>query len=190
MKYDAGIDKHNLDNEAVAVPALFDMFSSKEAEASELWDALKDKMKVLQADVSLKIRGMKLEDINSMFNLELPKVTEEVFKQLVFIHPEVIKLYNEIAEARYQAKMYASARKSIEEKAARLDNLAKLHGQGYFMKIEGRPFKKVAADTILEKAKSATIERLAKKERSITETPHVKKTLKTAKPKSPGRIKI
>lgn len=180
MNYSADIDKNNLDEEAITIPSIFDAFAIKEAEASERWDALKDKLKVVQADVSLKIRGMSIEQINFDFNLQLIKLTEEVFKQLVYIHPEVIEVYNKIAEARYETRMYSAAKQSIQEKAARLDNLTKLHGQGYFMKIEGRPYRKIGFDTILDKSKLSTISRLnSNMEQKITKSTKTPKNLKS-----------
>jgi hypothetical protein len=182
MIYDTNIDKNNLDEEAIYTPGAFDVFSIKESEASEQWDALKDKMKVLQADVALEIRGWSIDQINSFFQLEIMKVTEEVYKQLVFIHPAVIQLYNEIGEARYNTKMYATARKSLEEKAAGLDRLVKLHGQGYFMKVEGRPYKKMEVESILSRVKKTIIQRL-KAEKA--QKPQINKTSPKKTPKVP-----
>jgi hypothetical protein len=159
MEYDPSIDKDNLDEESVYVPATFDVFSRKEAEASQYWDSLKDKMKVLQADIELEIRGWPIEKINSFFQKGIPKLTESVYKSLVLIHPEVIELYQEIEQARYDVKMYEAARKSIERKAEGLDRLAKLHGQGYFMKVEGRAYVKKGIDATLERVKKTIMRR-------------------------------
>jgi hypothetical protein len=185
MQYDVSVDKYNLDEESLHIPAAFDMFQTKESEASEQWDTLKDKMRVVQADVSLEIRGWPLEKINSFYGKELTKLTEEVYKQLVFIHPEVISLYNEIAIARNNTLIFQAARKAIEKKAEALDRLSKLHGQGYFMKIEGRPYKKFSYDAVLDQAKRTIIKRL-ENEKSLAPPKltgkTTKKTLKAAEP--------
>lgn len=183
MLYDVGVDINNLDEESVYLPAAFDAFQSKESEVSAEWDALKDQMKVLQADVSLEIRGWEIERINSFFQLNLNKLTEEVYKQLVFIHPAVIDLYRRIEEIRRDVLIYQAARKSIERKAESLDRLARLHGQGYFMKVEARPYKKMALDPIIEKLKSTIIRRLKEEENIKPKSPEpmagaAKKTLK------------
>lgn len=159
MEYDPSIDKNNLDEESITVPGDFDVLSRAEAEASQLWDALKDKMKVLQADIELDLRGWELARINSYFGKSIPKLTESVYKSLVMIHPEVLSLYQEIEQARYETKVYEAARKSMERKAEGLDRLAKLHGQGYFMKIEGRPYKKLGIDATLDRVKRTIIKR-------------------------------
>jgi hypothetical protein len=161
MKYDVSIDKNNLDEESIHLPALFDMFSTKESEASEELDLQRDRLKVIEADVALDIRGWPIQEINIFFDLDLPKLTEEVYKQLVQIHPDTIRVKNKIAEARYELKIYSAARKSIEAKAAALDRLAKLHGQGYFMKVEGRPYKTFSADAVLKRVKRAVLDRRA-----------------------------
>lgn len=195
MEYDAGIDKNNLDEEAIHLSADFDAFSTKEAEWSAQWDDAKDQMKVLQADVALEIRSWTIEKINSFFRYELTKLTEEVYKQLVFSHPKVIELYNDIANIRTNVLLYQAARKSIEQKAARMDMLAKLHGQGYFMKVEGRAYKRIPADNTLELAKKTIIKRLRDEENAKQPpalTGSARKTLKTPKKKpkaGPKRVK-
>jgi len=159
MEYDASIDPNNLDEESVYVPGAFDVFSRAEAEASQKWDSLKDKMKIIQADIELDLRGWPLERINSFFQKSIDKLTESVYKSLVLVHPEVIELYQETEQARYETKIYEAARKSIERKAEGLDRLARLHGQGYFMKIEGRPYKKFEVDAVLERVKRTIMRR-------------------------------
>lgn len=195
MDYDPNIDKDNLDEESIYVPGTFDVFSRKEAEASQHWDSLKDKMKVLQADVELDIRGWELERINSFFQKDLQKLTESVYKSLVLIHPEVISLYQEIEEARYETRMYEAARKSIERKAEGLDRLAKLHGQGYFMKVEGRAYKKQGVDATLERVKKTIMRRMSASAPSLpTEntkggSPPAPEAKATAKPKPVAKKK-
>jgi hypothetical protein len=160
MDYSVDIDKNNLDEESITVPALFDMFQKEESIWSAKWDALKDQLSVAKADINLQIRGWKIPEINSFFKLKLDKTTEDVYKNLVLIHPKIIQIMNEIVEAQYNTTIFQSARKAIETKTASLDRLARLHGQGYFMKIDGRPYKRLAADAAIKKASEVIIQRI------------------------------
>lgn len=159
MEYDVGIDKYNLDEESIYVPAAYDVFSQKEAEESQRLDALRDKMKILQADVEIEIRGWTTEQLSAYYNRRIDKVTEQVYKSLVLIHPEVIDLYQEIEQCRHSFRIYEAARRGVERKAEGLDRLARLHGSGYYMKIEGRPYRKLGIDATIDKAKSVIMRR-------------------------------
>jgi hypothetical protein len=163
MKYDSAleIDKNNLDEEAIQAPQLFDEFSRRLGEAKPRVDNLKDALKVVMADVNLDIRGWPLERINKFFKLQLPKVTEDVYKNLVFIHPKVIQLHEEIAQARRDAGIYEGAKDSMDKKTFMLCLLKDLHGQGYFAKIEGGPaFRKISIDLAIEEMKSMIAARI------------------------------
>jgi len=175
------VDKNNLDEEAVQSPSLFDEFARREAPAKTKYETLKDLQKVVMADVSLEIRGWKTEEINKFFKLELTKVTEDVYKQLVLIHPKVVKLYEEIAEARNEYNIYSAGRESMDKKIFMLSTLKDLHGQGYFAKIEGgSAFRKITMDMKVEDLKEFITERI-KREGGV------KFTSKT--PKTPKRVK-
>lgn len=193
MQYDIEIDKNNLDEEAIYIPAAFDAFQMKEAEAQEDLELLRDRLKVLQADISLEIRGWTIEKINSFFGYNLTSLKEEVYKQLVFVHPKVIDLYNQIANTRRDLFIYQAARKSIEKKSSNMELLGRLHGQGYFIRVEGRSYKKLALDTMIDKLKRQTIQRLKEEEIQKKapkaysgEAGAVVKTLKTPKPQGGG----
>lgn len=192
MEYDAGIDKDNLDEESVYVPAMFDVMAIKEAEAVQKLNALLDKMKILQADIDLDIRGWEIEKINAYFKKDIGKVTETVYRDLLLIHPEVMDLYQEIEQARYESKIYEAARKSIEKKADSLDRLSRLHGQGYFMKIEGREYKKMGVNSVLERVTRVLMRRGAIDKAPPKAPPEASsKTRKKLKPlpkKTPKRV--
>lgn len=165
------IDKNNLDEEAIRAPQLFDEFSRRLGEAKPKVDTLRDILKVVMADVNLEIRGWTLERINQFFRLELPKVTEDVYKNLVFIHPKVIGLYEEIAKARRDAGVYEGAKDSMDKKIFMLNLLKDLHGQGFFAKIEGGPaFRKISIDLAIEEMTSMIADRIAREGAPFTET--------------------
>lgn len=178
MKYDPKIDKNNLDEEAVYTPAVFDLFAVKEAEASDALETFRDQLKVVQAEIALELRGWDIDRINEYFDKRIMKLTEAVYSQLVIVHPDVITLMNRISQARHDLKIYEAARKSIEEKSRGLDRLVKLHGQGYYMKIEGRPYKKLEADTVQTMVKRAITKRL---EREKKKKPPARQPMKRKK---------
>ena len=156
----AAIDQNNLDSEAIEVCAWFGALSDKESETSARLESLKDQLNVVKADLGLIVRGWTVAQINLTFGLNINKLTEDVYKNLVFIHPEVIKLSNEIDEARRDSLIYKAAVRSIEKKADMLKELAKLYSQGYFMKIEGKEYKSQKMDLVIEKIKEQTIRRI------------------------------
>jgi hypothetical protein len=158
------VDKNNLDEEAIQIPGWYGNVVEKEAIASDRWDALKDKLSVLKADIQLTIRGWDLMKVNLFFDLQLVKLTEEVYKNLVYIHPEILALYNEIAEARHKALLYRAATKAFDKKADMLKELAKLYSQGYFMKIEGQAYHVPKVDLLVEKLKEQTIKRIQRED--------------------------
>lgn len=170
------IDKNNLDEEAIQIPGWYGNVVEKEAIAADRWDAIKDKMSVLKADLNLVIRGWDIVKINLFFNLELTKLTETVYSNLIYIHPEIITLYNEIAEARHETLLYRAATRSFDKKADMLKELAKLFAQGYFMKIEGKAYQMPKVDLLVEKLKEQTIKRIQKEDAGKVPAPTLART--------------
>lgn len=158
------VDRNNLDEEAIRIPGWYGNVVEKEAEAADEWDALKDQMAVVKADLSLILRGWSINKVNQFFNLELDKFTEAVYTNLVYIHPEILALYNKIAEVRHRTLLYRAATKSFEKKGDMLKEVAKLYSQGYFLKVEGKQYKEAKVDLIVEALKVKTIERLKRED--------------------------
>jgi len=158
------VDRNNLDEEAIRIPGWYGNVVEKEAESADEWDALKDKMSVVKADIGLILRGWSINKINQFFNLELTKLTEGVYTNLIYIHPEVLDLYNRIAEARHKTLLYRAATKSFEKKGDMLKELAKLFAQGYYLKIEGSAYKEAKVNLIVEGLKAKTVERIKRED--------------------------
>lgn len=154
------IDRNNLEEEAIRIPGWFGSVVEKEAEAADEWDAIKDKLTVVKADLNLILRGWSINKINQFFNLQLTKLTEAVYTNLIYIHPEVIDLYNKMAEARHRTLLYRAATRAFEKKGEMLKEIAKLYAQGYFMKVEGKEYKEAKIDLIVEALKKKTVERI------------------------------
>ena len=141
------------------------------------------------------------------FGLELTKLTEDVYKNLIYIHPDIISIYNQIAEARHEALMYKSAVKSFEKKGEMLKELAKMYAQGYFMKVEGKEYKEPKIDLLIDKLKIQTITRIEREDAGKTPEPDKARKIlesklqaakaatsktpkpKTPKPKTPKRVR-
>lgn len=188
------IDKDNLDEECLTLPLFYDEFNEKEVLAWEVKDHLQEQIPIIEAQVNLEIRGWEIDHINEFFRLELTKVTEDVYKQLTRIHPTVVAAYEALAVARAEALTYSTARKAIEKKHAALEMLAKLHGQGYFSKIEGKEFKKAQVNAALSNVREMIKKRVAdlmpdgKPEVEVKE-PKPKKTKTPKQSQGGGRVR-
>jgi hypothetical protein len=187
------VDKNNLDEETIQIPGWYGNVVEKEARASDRWDALKDQLSVLKADIGLVIRGWDIVKINLFFNLQLTKLTETAYTNLVYIHPEIIDLYNKIAQARHETLLYRAATRSFTKKADMLKELAKLYSQGYFMKIEGKAYEMPKVDLLVEKLKEQTVKRIQREDAGKVPAPTLARTaldskLETAK-KTAGATK-
>jgi len=152
------IDKNNLDEECVELPADYDEWSSIEERALAMLNALITKRAVVKANVGLYHRGLTLEKINKIYKLKLEKVTEQAHKDLVYLHTDVIEITkqrDEMAEMYHVAK---AKRQSLDKKKAMLDYLTSLHGQGYFVKAS-KSYKKKETNKIKEGIKNKINER-------------------------------
>jgi len=152
------IDKNNLDEECVELPADYDEWSSIEERALAMLNALITRRAVVKAKSQLELRGTLLERINKRYNLKLEKVTEQAYKDLVYLHKDVVEVTrerDEIAEMYHIAK---AKRQSLDKKKGMLDYLTNLHGQGYFIKAS-KSYKKKETNRIKEGIKKKIDER-------------------------------
>ncbi len=140
-KEEVKIDKHNLDEECVRNASYFDDWAIKEADALNERDDLKAKIETMKSKVELKLRSMELDDICDLYDLNIPKITENTMKALVETHSEVEELKEDFFKVKNNARTYGVARQSFEQKKSMLEALAKLHGQGYFSRIEGKEYR-------------------------------------------------
>lgn len=141
-QYSVGIDKNDLDRECVETPQDFDSWSRSEIKEQKKKDNLKKKFESVKAEVELELRGMDVKKINAKYKLKLEKKTEAAIQALILLTDEYEEALDNLNSALYEYRMAGVARKSFEMKKSSLDNLVKLHGQGYFAKVEGRDYKK------------------------------------------------
>jgi hypothetical protein len=154
------IDKDNLDEECIRLPSEYEEWSTIEEKASSAYDVLVTKRAVTKAAASLELRGKPLKYINKIFNLNLDKLTEQAYKDLVYMHQDVVEITqqrDEVAEMLHIAK---AKRQAIEKKKAMLDYLTTLHGQGYFMKTGTKAFKAGVTSGMRERMEKVINEKL------------------------------
>lgn len=116
------IDRNMLEEECAKAPGFFDYWQNREAD-------FKTKAENLEASIALAIRRADDKTLKDEFGLS--KITDAA------IHA-VIRDDKEYQYLRREYLISEANRKSCEKKISMLDVLAKLHGQGYFAKIEGK----------------------------------------------------
>ena len=176
---DAYINKYALDDELITLPSLIDKWSSQESNGIKAEDITKhqleimhDRLKRITAEASIELRSWPLEKINNKLGIKLDRLTESVYKDLATLHPSVIDFQKLIW--RKQHEFYKvkgvrtdmkTARMSMESKSKSLDNLTKLHGQGYFAKDHAKSstLHEDRRSALRVKAREATQRTLAKK---------------------------
>lgn len=136
------IDKHNLDEECAMLPSDYEEWVTIEELAKANLDALITKRAVVKAEASLELRGQSLEHINKKYKLNLDKITEQAYKDLVYLHADVVKVTKERDAYANEYHIAKAQRQSVDKRKAMLDYLTAQHGQGYFMRAQGREFKR------------------------------------------------
>jgi len=117
------IDRNALEEECTKAPAFFDYWQNRESD-------YKDQKENYEADFSKRLRQMSDDEIKVTHGIS-SKLTEGAISAIIKSNGE----YQRLKSMHFQAE---SNRKSCEKKITMLDVLAKLHGQGYFAKIEGK----------------------------------------------------
>jgi hypothetical protein len=135
------VDIAKLDEECVMYAGLFDNWSRVETEAKRRADAAKDRLNLVESEVELEYRQQGIDGLKKVFRLE--NVTESAIKMLVTKNPRVRAVKAAFLEARHGANVAETARRALEKKGDRIENLVRLHGQGYFGNIQGKATKDV-----------------------------------------------
>lgn len=117
------IDRNKLEEECASAPAFFDYWQNQEIN-------LKADREDYDSQLSLKMRSMTDIELKTVYNIS--RLTEGAIMDVIKNDPESKRL----KKAHMRAE---SERRSYEKKISMLDVLARLHGQGYFAKIESRP---------------------------------------------------
>jgi len=123
---DIVIDRNALEEECSSAPGYYDYWSNREAN-------LKTDKENREAALSFQIRSLSEADRIAQFRIA--KATDGSIRSIIDSDPECINIKREYNQAKANTKAY-------EKKIALLDTLAKLHGQGYFSKVETKPASK------------------------------------------------
>lgn len=155
-KADIPIDRNNLDEECAKNPAMFQYYGELEAQARGRAKDYERILRTTEAKVSLKVKGMSVAEINLEYGLKLDKnPTDTILKSIVDADPEVEVAWQKMLDAKKEENYYLIARRSFEERSGMLDNLVKLHGQGYFGDKRVSPeIKQIRAKSMGERLRS------------------------------------
>jgi len=122
---DLRIDEDALDVEWLDQPSLMQKYIRVTAEADKVLDEAKEALEYCEAELEMGIRA----DPES-YGVE--KVTDKSVKSAILIQEEHQELSKAVIQAKFEAKIASGAVKSTEQRKTALENLVKLHGQGYF----------------------------------------------------------
>jgi predicted nucleic acid-binding Zn-ribbon protein len=148
------IDRNRLEEECASAPAYFDYWQNRESD-------LKTEVENAISKLGLSLRSSNEEELFSKYRIK--KLTEGAISDVIKSDPEISALKRQLLSAE-------SERKACEKKISMLDTLAKLHGQGYFAKIEDKP----AVRSFIAESVKAQIKETIKS--------HLKPSMKQSKP--------
>lgn len=140
---DKQIDKFNLDEECCNQADIFDYWIRLEKFAAGEVDEIETNLAALKSKVELEVKGMDTEEINKVYKLSLSendKITDKIATNIRRQDKRVKELIRDFNSAKHNYRIAYAARMSFQTKKEMLDNLTKLHGQGYFSKVEGKSF--------------------------------------------------
>lgn len=141
FKKDVRINKRDLVSECLKFSSVYYTYSKLEERYQVEVEKLERERRVVKARAELQIRALSLKDINEIFDQKLPKLTEQAFKNLVYLHPDVEEVTDRLNEKKKEFADATAARKSLEKKKAMLDYLVDLHRQGYWSNVSGKHTK-------------------------------------------------
>lgn len=149
------IDRNALDEEWESQPTLAFKYAQVLADAKEDWDAKRDELTVLEAELALKIRSDPEE-----FGIEKP--TEKAIEQLIAMDEDVIRLKGDIRGAKHRIDVVTGVCNSLEHRKRALENLVQLWLSSYF--AEPR-----APDNVSREALDDHRKRKARRSRKVRE---------------------
>jgi len=150
---DVVIDKNNLDEECVLDAGIYDAWSRAEVEARKVYDKAKDQLKLVEFEVELELRGMTAEAIEQKYNVQ--SVKEATYTALVHTDRRVRRVKEQLLASKAILDATEVARRSLEKRGSRIDNLVYLHGQGYFGRVKGTNAKNEAVANLKKKYSEA-----------------------------------
>jgi len=118
------IDEHNLDQELIKQPVIFNEISQAYAESASIRDQLKYEVEKAYADVSLAVRAEFLE--------EGRKVTEDLVVQTTLIDEAYVESQTAYLEAKRVCEEWSSLKEAFIQRSFMLRDLVSLYLGGYY----------------------------------------------------------
>lgn len=127
MDYDAdvSIDEQALDVEWLEHPSLMGKYCSLAAAAQRDLDLAKERLDVVDAEISHSVRS-------DPGRYGISKITEDLVKSTVLVQPEHQEASQDFILRKYEHAMAQGAVRAFEHRKSALENLVRLHGQSYF----------------------------------------------------------
>lgn len=142
------IDEHALDKECVRLPSQYRQAAYNAAETNRDIDELKRELKVVDAEVCLRVR-------KEPTKYGLDKITEGALKEMVTLNPKVRELEGKIAALEHKVAMQKALCSALDMKKRSLTNLVELHSAGYHAEVRpsaaGRDHLKTVSQQRLSK---------------------------------------
>ena len=151
MKDFLSISKHNLDDELVMQPQLYDEYAEKLAEAESERDTAKLIMELYEAEADARIRSEE-------------KGTENSIKLTIRRDEEYQRLVKNYYEAKKTAKKMEGVLDAIQQKKSSLENLIKLYLNNYY---SAPNVSKDNKDMMEDRSRDGILEGLNKNERLL-----------------------
>jgi len=122
---DFDFDKHALDEEWHRQPKLYYKYACLAADARKEWEEAKNKLKVVEAEVSLDIRKNP-----SVYGLD--KITEGTISATVVIDARVIEAQEAVIEVRHEMDIVDAAVSAMDSRKKALEKEVDLWLANYF----------------------------------------------------------
>jgi hypothetical protein len=119
------VDRSRLDEQWAEQPVLMSRFCEAEAEARRDYEDEQDRLKAIMAEIALEVRATP-----SKFGLE--KTNNDIVKEVVDCHAEVVEQRRVIREARYALDVASGATISCVDRRKALQNEVDLWMAGYY----------------------------------------------------------
>ena len=176
---DKQVDQNDLDGECCKQSAIFDYWMRLEKFAASEVDELETNLAALKSLIELEVKGLGVKEINKKYKLNLPEsgaITDKIATNIRRQDKRVKEMIAKLNTAKHHYKISYAARMTFQTKKEMLDNLVKLHGQGYFSKVESNGYHERKAQSQREKLAAVMEEnrRKSKDEKLTTRKDRVK----------------
>lgn len=149
-KEDLKIDEHNLDEECLKQPVLFEMYSQK---LTPLYK-LRDSIKLETEQFSAKLDGVVRESASA----EGKKLTEAMVQNEIARNSQYMDLQQKYLKVCAEIKENEVIRDAFQQRRDMLKLLVELYISGYWSTIEPKILKQNRTETIKEKLKEKMLE--------------------------------